>query len=378
MLRERLSAWQGIFRRKGTLGGAAILANSLAGRLARRWPGTAAITQHAPPALDVEVSTVCNLRCAGCLHGLSGDFHRAQPKFLSLERFQAIMDQVGRQTLSMNLTTLGEAFLHPQIYDIITMAKAHHLCVHADTNGHILDLDKVLDCGLDEITFAVDGFTQEDYAAYRRGGDLAKVLGNIEALGDLAMRRGSDIRIQVKYLVSAFSEGTIEQARAHFSRIPNVHFFTGYFLIPTPDWDFFRQSPYFATPELHALWAPKKHREYDAYTLNEATGLYRLSIVDLPFVDLCPMIHHGIYIHCNGDAYPCCHAAGIESPEFLIGNVFEQGVREVYCGDRARALREQYKAKGGRFSLCQDCISNRLPGQPMRSHEARSESGGPK
>ncbi|PKN08881.1 MAG: hypothetical protein CVU73_06525 [Deltaproteobacteria bacterium HGW-Deltaproteobacteria-8] len=372
MLSKRLRAWRDIFQRKGLLHGFSVLGNSVAARARRRFPALAPLLRTAPQTLDIEVSTICNLRCAGCLHGIEGGaFLREQQRFMPLVQFQSIMKQVGARAHAVNLTTFGEVFLNPDIYEIIACAKDYGMLVQVDTNGHKLDSERVLASGLDEIAFAVDGITQEAYETYRRGGRIDKVLENMRALHDLAEQSNHPISIQAKFIVTAFTEGEIEAARALFAAsMPRVHFFTSYFRVPAPDWGFYRRHPFASTPELHAQWAPRTHKEFDLYVPDPASGLMQLNLLAMPFQNICPAMHGGMYIHGNGDAYPCCHAAGMEHPDFLLGNVFTSGVVGVFHGARAREIRREYDATGGRFSFCARCIANRLPGVPLRSSEA--------
>jgi len=372
-----MRAWREIFLRKGLARGLSVLGNSVAARARRRFPVLAPLLNTTPQTLEIEVSTTCNLHCAGCLHGIeAGAFLRAQPRFMSIGQFRSLMEQVGACAHAVNLTTFGEVFLNPDIYEIIACAKSYGMLVQVDTNGHKLDPERTLASGLDEITFAVDGITQENYETYRRGGRIDRVLQNMRALHDLAEQRDHPIRIQAKFIVTSFTEGEIETARALFAAtMPRVHFFTSYFRVPAPDWDFYRQHPFASTRELHALWAPKAHKEFDLYVPDPATELMQLNLLAMPFQNLCPGMHGGMYIHGNGDAYPCCNAAGMEHPDFLLGNVFLSGVIDVFHGTRAREIRRQFDETGGRYSFCAECIANRKAGVPLRDSEtSRSDT----
>ena len=375
VMADRWRAWRDIFRRKGLGRGLAVAANSACARLRRHWPIMAGLLPTVPYTLDVEVSTVCNLRCAGCLHGIKdGAFLRPQQRFMSIAQFRAIMAEAGTRVHAVNLTTFGEVFLNPDIYEIIACAKDYGMLVQVDTNGHKLDPVQVLSSGLDEITFAVDGFSQANYETYRCGGNLARVLENIAALHLLARAQNHPIRIQAKFIATAYNEHEIDAARTHFAAMPGVRFFTSFFRVPAPDWNFYREHPFATTPELHALWAPKQHKELDLYVPDPESGLMQLNLLAMPFQKLCPAMHGGMYIHCNGDAYPCCHAAGIEHPDFLIGNVFSLGVAGAFHSPRAKAVQAAYEKSGGRYSFCARCIANRVPGVPLRSSEVAASA----
>ena len=70
---------------------------------------------------------------------------------------------------------------------MIQYAKSRYPQIYffTSTNGLLLNteekLRKLVESGIDEITFSVDGATQETYVRYRRGGDFNKVDADHEA-----------------------------------------------------------------------------------------------------------------------------------------------------------------------------------------------------
>jgi radical SAM protein with 4Fe4S-binding SPASM domain len=365
MSNSRLRLAADILRQKGPCLGARCLGNLAAHQASRLLPSLG--LRHLPSAMDIEVSSVCNLRCPGCIHGhKDGIFLRPRPKHMRLDAFRHIMAEAGPALLNVNMTPLGEVFLNPDIYNIIALSKSYRIRLCLDTNGHHLDPARTAASGLDEITFAVDGFSQESYARYRRGGDLATVLRNIETLRQEKVRLGRGPLINVKYFINRFTEAEAEAARRHFADMPGVSFFNSYFLVPPPNWEYYRADPYSTTLELHEEWAPVHGREFDLYYLDEKAGLYRQITQALPFQENCTAIGAGLYITTAGDAYPCCKAAALETPALYFGNVFEQGVRPVYNGEAARAIRASYAQAGGRYSICATCWVNRAHGNRVR------------
>ena len=74
--------------------------------------------------------------------------------------------------------------------------KFPHIYLYISTNGLLLDAEKcgrLVKAGVDEITFSVDGADQKTYAAYRRGGDLEKVLENMAALVQERNKTGREV-----------------------------------------------------------------------------------------------------------------------------------------------------------------------------------------
>jgi MoaA/NifB/PqqE/SkfB family radical SAM enzyme len=144
------------------------------------------------PIAWLDISTYCNAGCPQC--------HRTNPKGLDKQNWLPLMQ--------WNIDTFKNAFPDPDRFkkfdfcgtwgdpvmnkDLMKMieyimSNSSTARVGIDTNGSIRDPDwwwKLGIIGGDrlEVTFAVDGHTQEIHEKYRRKTDLAKVLENMESL----------------------------------------------------------------------------------------------------------------------------------------------------------------------------------------------------
>lgn len=360
----RLQAWVEIMRRKGPSDGLGTLLNSVIAKAHRTWDIDGRIMRFFPTNLAIGIANVCNLHCEACMcHGYpeaQAKAARDPHKFMRLDQFEQILKQGGNRAHSLDLTSPGEAFLNPQIYDMIAFAAhGNGMFVKLDTNGHVMDEETVVDSGLTQITFAVDGFSQANYETYRKGGTLATVLGNVERLSAAALRKGSSLDIRVKYLIHAFTENEIDNARAHFAKMTNVSFFVEVFFPPAPSLEFCLAHPFETTPEIFQHWKASQDC-HNLYYLDEATGRCRHKCMVMPFQNICLNPSLGLNIWPDGEAYPCCFAAGHRTQALYMGNVFEEGLSRVFNGPRANAMRKAYRSRGGRYSLCNVCWGNRV------------------
>lgn len=361
---SRFEAWRAIVKRKGAANGLATLFNAV---VAKAHTLCGARVHHLPffPAnMTIGIVNVCNLHCVACMaHGYpeaQALAARDPNKLMQYDQFVRILEQGGKLAHNLDLTSPGEAFLHPRLYDMVAVAARNYgIFVKIDTNGQVLDADAVVDCGLSQLVFAVDGFSQESYETYRRGGQLAKVVGNVEKLSETALRRGSGIDIQVKYLINVFTEGEVEKAREHFARLPNVRFFVEVFFPPAPSLEFCKKFPFETTPEIYEYWKTADDR-HNLYYVDEGTGRCRHKCMAMPFQNICNNPFNGIYILPDGECYACCFAAGHRTAELYMGNVYEETLFEVFNGKRANDLRRAYERHDGRYSMCAVCWGNRV------------------
>lgn len=364
MIHNRLQAWTGIMHRKGLSRGLGTLLNSIVAKAHRGWNIEGRLAPFYPTNLAVGIANVCNLHCEACMcHGYpeaQAKAARDPHKFMKLDQFVRILQQGGNRAHSLDLTSPGEAFLNPQLYDMIAAA-AHGsgMYVKLDTNGHVMDAEALVNSGLSQVTFAVDGFSQASYESYRKGGTLTTVVGNVERLSEASLRKGSGLDIRVKYLVHAFTEGEVELARAHFAQLPNVSFFVEVFFPPAPSLEFCLAHPFETTPELYQHWKASKEC-YNLYYLDEATGRCRHKCMAMPLLNICQNPYQGLSIMPDGEAYPCCFSTGHRTKELYMGNVYDEGLSRVFNGPRANAMRRAYRSHAGCYSLCAVCWGNRV------------------
>jgi len=129
-----------------------------------------------PTILQVETTNRCNLECRICMRrGL-----RREEGFMDLEDFKKLPLQNFEEIC---LHGWGEPFLHPQIFEFISVVKKLGKKASLSTNGtRVIELmDNILDSGLDELTFgiytlsrrdAIDAMRRFIEARNRRGVDM--------------------------------------------------------------------------------------------------------------------------------------------------------------------------------------------------------------
>jgi MoaA/NifB/PqqE/SkfB family radical SAM enzyme len=130
------------------------------------------------PQLDwiqVEISSYCNASCSYCPHFAFGSSW--QNRFLPLEVFRNLVPAFARTHL-VYLQGWGEPFLHPQFFEMLSIAKEAGCMVGTTTNGTLLDreiIEKMIYQGLDIIGFSLAGVDQKN-DRIRKGTRIKKVL----------------------------------------------------------------------------------------------------------------------------------------------------------------------------------------------------------
>jgi len=140
-----------------------------------------------PIFANIEITTRCNLRCVYCARTAG---NRAVED-MSLETFSRVLELLPH-AYRITLVGLGEPLLHPQVVACVAMAKARGRRVALATNALLLTpelSERLLEAGLDGISFSLDAPTPELADQVRAGTTLERALANIRAFNALAQER---------------------------------------------------------------------------------------------------------------------------------------------------------------------------------------------
>lgn len=109
--------------------------------------------------LFFELADACNLSCIHCGSNACPEKHT----YLPIEFVKMVLYQVANAFSSESIMIClsgGEPLLHPNLFEIITISKKYGFSCGITTNGTLIDLTaakKLVDSGVDSITFSLDG-----------------------------------------------------------------------------------------------------------------------------------------------------------------------------------------------------------------------------
>ncbi len=161
-----------------------------------------AVSDH-PLHVDLELASVCNLRCPMCYTITEAFRSKVNARVMDFDLFTRLVDECAAGGVySIRLSFRGEAFLHPRIVDAVRHAKRAGIReVSSLTNGERIDeamFAELMEAGLDWLTFSVDGLG-ETYEKIRRPAKFDRVvrkLTNFHALKRAAGRVKPAIKVQ--------------------------------------------------------------------------------------------------------------------------------------------------------------------------------------
>ncbi len=173
-------------------------------------PGPIAETE--PVVANIEITTRCNLRCAFCARTSIRREERDMPH----DRFVRLLDLLPH-AWRVTLVGLGEPLLHPEIADFVSEASSRGRRVTLVTNAVLLTEEmshRLIDAGLDAITFSLDAADTGPASAVRDGASVEASIENIRTFAAVS----SETRPVAKAVFSAVSSSTVP----HLERLVEI------------------------------------------------------------------------------------------------------------------------------------------------------------
>lgn len=148
-----------------------------------------------PLHVDIEISSLCNMRCPMCYTGTDLYAKRVNRKLMDYALFTRIIDECADHGLfSVRLSLRGEPFMHPKALEMLKYAKDKGIKeVSALTNALELDEEKfarLVDGGLDWLTISIDGW-DERYEEIRKPARFSDVYRKVQGYRRIKADKGS-------------------------------------------------------------------------------------------------------------------------------------------------------------------------------------------
>lgn len=150
-----------------------------------------------PLHLDLEVTTLCNLKCIMCEHS----FNPPEPMNLDVELGKKIISEFAEKGgCSIKFCYLGEPLLYQPLCELIAYAKELGVIdTMLATNGNLLTEQKVKDLvesGLDMVIVSIDSYRPHIYEKIRVNGKLNNVIKGMVYLNKYRKNKKPKIQIQ--------------------------------------------------------------------------------------------------------------------------------------------------------------------------------------
>jgi len=287
-----------------------------------------------PISIMIEPISRCNLQCPLCPIG-SRELTR-DLGVMTLESFRKILDNVGRYVKVIALWNQGEPTINDQLPEMIAEATRRGIYTMVSTNGTLLHrrnlIPRLLDAGLCELIFSIDGLTPASYKIYRIGGELEVVVENMQEFRRQRDARGmTRPRMIMQWLPMKHNQHEIPYLRAK-----------------AKEWGADRVE--IKTTQIYT-------NEQAAQYLPDAEELRRYKRVGEKWdtkrrYQSCKRLWYSTMIDWNGNVVPCCFD---KDELYLMGNALTQDFREIWHGEKYNAFRTKLITQGRVEEMCRNC-----------------------
>jgi radical SAM protein with 4Fe4S-binding SPASM domain len=293
-----------------------------------------------PTHLQIEPSTLCNLRCAFC--PVTTGMNR-QTGHMTLRTFQKVIDEIGQYLFLILLWDWGEPFLNPAIYDMIAYARTRDIKIVSSTNAHIFakgdHAEKLVRSGINSIICAVDGISQKTYETYRVRGNIETAIQGIQNI--VAAKKKSCLKtplVHFRFLPTKHNEHEIPKLK-EFARSLGVDALSLKTINPHDHEDF------------HSNSVDGK----DFIPLNPKYQRFNYDTEGFPIRNKnnsCKRLWNCPVIHWNGKVSPCTFDP---NDSYTLGDLGKESFKKIWSGSSYRKYRSEFRKNYRKLTLCKNC-----------------------
>jgi MoaA/NifB/PqqE/SkfB family radical SAM enzyme len=270
-----------------------------------------------PLHVDIELASVCNLRCPMC-YTITPEFKdKVNAKLMDWALFTKIVDECAAGGVySIRLSFRGESFLHKKFVDCVRYAKQKGIKeVSSLTNGLKLDetmFKEIMEAGMDWITISFDGLG-ETYEQIRRPAKYERAVEKIRNYQQIKKEAG---RVKPVIKVQTILPAIESDPQSYYN-------------VFGPITDMVSANPLI---DFHQ----------DVSKLPKVKGF------------VCPQIYQRLVIGADGLAMMCMNDTENTLP---IGDAFKQTIHEIWHSPELSRIREIHMKHEGCKSLdpCKQC-----------------------
>lgn len=288
-----------------------------------------------PRIFMIEPTNICNGLCPLCPVGARID--KRKKGHLRYDDYVKLIDEIKDIAKTVIMNFAGEPILNRDIGKIAAYSEANGIYTIIGTNGTLDKSEELVDSGVSEILFALDGATEEtyrEYRTYRDGTGFGTIVDNLKRIVARKRELGVDKpAIILQFVVFKHNEHEIEEITKLGEELG----------VDAIDFKPVCINDFFDTPleDLIAKFSPKK-RGHLGYKKEEH------AVTKPPW---CSFSFHETEILWNGDVTACCYDY---DGDYVVGNVFSDGgFKSIWKSKAYRDLRKKIVKQ--RLKICKTC-----------------------
>jgi MoaA/NifB/PqqE/SkfB family radical SAM enzyme len=271
--------------------------------------------------LLIDVVGTCNLKCPSCPVGNSPEVKNTKG-VMSPDKLRAILVKAMSECIvdSVALYNWTDPLIHPLLPELVlTVKNLGLLCIISSNLNLLKNEDELMMANPDLLRVSMSGYTQENYGLNHRGGEVSKVLANLERLVAARSRTGSKTVIDIlyhRYLGNLDDELKLRE----FATRLGIKFETCWaFLMPV--------EKILAFAYNDSRFSPMNEEDREVINRLALPFDEAISIAQSHREQPCSLIENQIVMDVQGDVMLCC---GIyNQSNYKLGNFLERPLSEI-------------------------------------------------
>lgn len=296
--------------------------------------------KNLPKVIRIEPASLCNLKCSHCPTGTVS----MKRTTMDWTIFESLLNSLFPYANSIQVFVLyhgGEPLLNKVFSKMVSDLKNKfpRAKIKTVSNGMLLNENnskQIIESGLDEIEFSIDGESPEDNNKIRRNADFEKVSYNIKEFLKLKSSMGL---LSPKVYISTTQFIDVLKLNGHGTR--NAHppkYLLDTFSKELSDGHIIGLKSTYAMEWPHMVVDPE---------------LYQ-SVIDSEEQNIknyCDHVENTLTVRANGDVVPCCYDL---TSQKKMGNINEQSLNDIWNGAKYQTLRTEI-SNGKPSGICANC-----------------------
>lgn len=283
-----------------------------------------------PKMYIIEPINYCNLKCPACS---TIRIENSEKRMMTMDEYLGIIKQIPENSI-ISLYHYGESFLHPDIIDMIKIAKSRNMIVYMHSNLNINKsiLPEIVSSGIDLLSASIDGASKETYEKFRKKGNYELAWSNFKELDKLREQAKSSFIFIWQFIVNKFNEHEVETAKKlikTFKSNPRLSLIPMGFRQDMPDYYNYSDEDLIRFTK---MWLPDDQKYISDYFKN---GFKK------PIIDniRCNFLWDSLMITANGDILPCCFTY---QKKHSFGNIFDTPLKEIWNNELYQSSRQMF------------------------------------
>ena len=192
------------------------------------------IIEDYPPNLQIEISSVCNLRCVMC-YQKDKTFSSKSNGFMgymNFELFKKIIDEVEGKIEAVTFASRGEPTLNPELEKFLKYSEGKFLGLKLNTNATILSekiINSLLSSDLETLVFSIDAANKEMYEKIRVNANFEKIIKNLKMFNKIKNENYKKSKLKIRISgVLINDKQNLKEIKSFYSGLADEFAFVNY------------------------------------------------------------------------------------------------------------------------------------------------------